>query len=126
MLQRGEGVFTAGQMAAIGSQGDAVHAMSEAIAAMSATRMRVPSNLTSSTPGNYNYSSSTPSNVGGGNTSSPGAGNASTILINSHNQTGTLQTAVSSAPKFDGERMIIDIVTKHVNQPGALRDAVRR
>ncbi|QKE90866.1 tape measure protein [Lichenicola cladoniae] len=127
ILQKGEGVFTAGQMEAIGSQAASMAALSQVVSAFSASRMTPPSDLGSShgAPANYNYNIGSPANVGGGTSSTAAGPSSPPISINFHNQTGQNQTATASQPRFDGEKMIIDIVTKHVNQPGALRTAIR-
>ena len=124
ILQQGEGVFTKGQMQALGAQGAAFASLSQMVGRIASARLAPPSSVASS-PANYNFNPGPPGNVGAGGTST-GTSGAPPVTVNLHNQTGTAQTAVASAPKFDGEKMIIDIVTKHVNQPGALRSAIRK
>ena len=104
ILQRGEGVFTVGQMEALGFQHSALASLASALSAASAERLAPPADLAGS---------STPAH--------PSASAAATARP----EPATLQTATTSQPRFDGEKMILDIVTRHVTQPGALRGAVR-
>lgn len=124
ILQRGEGVFTKGQMAALGMQANTMSSMASAVANISQAQTAAPSDVSS--PANYNYNmSGISSNVGASSSGSSGAGASGNVVVNLHNQTGTQQQAVAASPRFDGEKMVIDIVTKHASQPGPFRSALR-
>ena len=120
ILQKGEGVFTAGQMSAMGGGNTqlaaAIQALTQVIANPPANTIRNSAQSPLGTP-----SSSLGSNSGGGGNGS----NAPKMTINMNNQSGQNLTATSSGPQFNGESMVLDIVIRNVNQPGALRTAIK-
>lgn len=106
ILRKGEGVFTEGQMRALGSA------------------LKPPSDIGSGSNYNNGYKFSNPaSKIGSSNTgSSQSQGN---VTIHLHNQSGQQLTATSSAPKFDAEGMVLNTVVKAMNRPGSLRTAMK-
>lgn len=49
----------------------------------------------------------------------------SNVSVNVINQSGTPVTAQQSAPRFDGKRMILDVVLQAASQPGQFRDGLK-
>lgn len=115
ILQRGEGVFTKGQMAAIGSALSNAHrdtaAMSSAMLGMAATR--------SSQAFDAKAADNAVDNIG---KSPKGSAN---VKINMNNQTGQGMKMNTSQPKWDGESWVIDTVIKHAQRPGNLRTTLK-
>lgn len=97
ILQRGEGVFTKGQMAAIGKLASG----SDSVVATSNTATNSAAQMAAQTP------------------------SAPKITMNVKNQTNGQVSAESSQPRFDGDSWIIDTVIKHVQSPGRLRNALK-
>lgn len=87
ILQQGEGVFTKGQMAAMGMQSSAMQSLATAVS--KASTPSVPSDITS--PGNYNYNMSGVASNVGSQTSGGNAGSGN-VVVNLHNQTGRRST----------------------------------
>jgi hypothetical protein len=54
-----------------------------------------------------------------------GRGGGSDVTLNIINQTGTTVQAEQQGQRFDGERMILDVVLKHAARPGQFRDAMK-
>jgi hypothetical protein len=52
-----------------------------------------------------------------------GGGN---VTVNVINETGQQFNAEQSAPRFDGERMVLDVVLKAMHQPGPFRDSIKQ
>ena len=46
------------------------------------------------------------------------------VTVNVINNTQEQVTAQQSQPRFDGEKMILDVVLKNMNQPGSFRDGM--
>lgn len=115
ILQRGEGVFTKGQMAAIGSAlsnaRSETAAMSSAMIGMAATR--------SSQAFDAKAADNAVDNIG---KSPKGSAN---VKINMNNQTGQGMKMNTSQPKWDGESWVIDTVIKHAQRPGNLRTTLK-
>lgn len=115
ILQRGEGVFTKGQMAAIGSALSNVQsensAMSSAMFSMAATR--------TSQAFDAKAADNAVDNIG---KSPKGSAN---VKINMNNQTGQGMKMNTSQPKWDGESWVIDTVIKHAQRPGNLRTTLK-
>lgn len=110
VLQKGEGVFTKGQMGAIGK---ALNSASES--ANMATAALVMSSTQKSNSAFDAKSISSGNRV----SSSPN------IVMNISNQSGTPMKAQTSQPKWDGESWVIDTVIKHAQRPGGLRTALK-
>lgn len=108
ILQKGEGVFTKGQMSAIGN-------MRSAIAS-------IPSQVGQAVSANYAFGDKTPNIASQNNGTS---GSLPPVTVNLHNQTGQDHNAQAAQPRFDGEKMIIDVVTKAASRPGGLRSAIK-
>lgn len=115
ILQRGEGVFTKGQMAAIGSALSNVQSenlgMSSAMLSMAATR--------TSQAFDAKAADNAVDNIG---KSPKGSAN---VKINMNNQTGQGMKMNTSQPKWDGESWVIDTVIKHAQRPGNLRTTLK-
>lgn len=60
----------------------------------------------------------------GGGESSKGMSGSVPVEVNLYNQGGQQQEAQSNA-QFDGEKLIVDVVLRNMNQPGPMRDAIR-
>jgi lambda family phage tail tape measure protein len=120
VLQQGEGVFTAGQMAAIGKLNYNYNAIQGVVAALADAVVAIPQAiggaLYSQNNGLYGAS---PANTAGGSNS------AAAPIIHVHNQTQAPVTAEAKAPRFDGEKFIMDIVIKNIKSPGPMRNALR-
>jgi tape measure domain-containing protein len=116
VLQKGEGVFTAGQMAAIGDMNHSYTAVEGAMTAMSKA-VTAPANVG---PSSYSRSGTSygPSSPNIATSSGSGKGG---VAINVTNPAGTKLNATAGTPRFDGEQMIVDVVMKHANTPGPLR-----
>jgi len=112
ILQQGEGVFTAGQMAAIGNLNATSQMMATAVQAI-ASSLAPPANVA-------NSNSAGPLVNGGATPAGPG-----NVTINLNNQSSTPLSAVAGTPQFDGEQWVLDVVIKNIQQPGQLRTAVR-
>lgn len=56
---------------------------------------------------------------------SSGSKQAPETTVNIINQSGTQMDATSSQPRFDGEKMIIDVILKNMSKPGPLRDSMK-
>lgn len=115
ILKKGEGVFTEGQMAAIGSalsnaQSESL-AMSSAMLGMAATR--------TSQAFDAKAADNAVDNIG---KSPKGSAN---VKINMNNQTGQGMKMNTSQPKWDGESWVIDTVIKHAQRPGNLRTTLK-
>ena len=54
-----------------------------------------------------------------------GQGGATNVQVNVINQTSQPVSAEQGTPKFDGEKMVLDIVLRAVNSPGGFRDGMR-
>lgn len=54
-----------------------------------------------------------------------GGGGGSNVQVNVINQTNQQVTAEHSQPRFDGEKMILDVVLKGVSRPGTFRDGMK-
>ena len=121
ILQRGEGVFTAGQMSAIGRMNHDYTAIGGSVAEMSAavSRMASAPRVPSSFSPTNTYD---PSQRVQGAASQ--AGSAPPMTVNLNNQTGQGMGANAAQPRFDGEQWVVDIVLKHASQPGALRTSL--
>ncbi|AOX20723.1 tape measure protein [Kozakia baliensis] len=111
ILKRGEGVFTEGQMAAIGNMNNRGMAMDGLLSSM-ASSMRSASNPPPS-------ATALDAGKGGATAQAP------KISMNVTNQTGQDVKASGGTPKFDGESWVLDIVLKNVNKPGNLRNALK-
>ena len=122
ILQKGEGVFTAGQMSAIGRMNHDYTATGGALADMSAavSRLAASPSVPSSFAPQPNYD---PSDRVQGASAQSGA--APPMTVNMNNQTGSPMGATAASPRFDGEQWVVDIVLKHANQPGALRTSLQ-
>lgn len=107
ILQKGEGVFTKGQMKAIGAALNASNSgLDAAGSAMSMAQSQSP--------------------IFDAKSVSQGR-SAPNISINFHNKTGNSDMKMStSQPKWDGESYIIDTVIKHSQRPGNLRNALAK
>ena len=103
ILQRGEGVFTKGQMEAMGMTQRSNAAMQGIYDVVQKSSQEAPVAPKSS----EDAGPSMPK-----------------VTMNFHNQTGNDVKAVSGTPKFDGEAWVIDTVIKHANRPGNLRNAL--
>lgn len=60
-----------------------------------------------------------------GGMQAPAANVQSNVSVNVINQSGTPVTAQQSAPRFDGKRMILDVVLQAASQPGQFRDGLK-
>lgn len=114
ILERGEAVFTSGQLGAIGRMNHSYTQVEALMAKMSAA-LSAPASAVPAGPA--------PRQAG----SDPGrpamaGGNVSINLIN---QSGNQLSAEASQPRFDGEGMIIDVVVSAMQRPGRMRDAMR-
>lgn len=109
ILKRGEGVFTEGQMAAIGNMHKRSMALGSAFDDVARNMQNVGASPASVTAQENNTS----------RTSAP------KVTMNLHNQTGSEMKATSGTPKFDGESWVIDTVIKHAQKPGNLRNALK-
>jgi len=112
ILQRGEGVFTKGQMAAIGaaldSKTDIGPAFEQAAHSMRASSAAVSASI------DHDATATDPSR----------APSAPKITMNVHNQSGQDMKTQTGSPKFDGESWVIDTVIKHATRPGNLRNVL--
>ena len=121
VLQNGEAVFTAGQLGAIGQMNHSYGQVEGQMAAMAsamvgvASQPRIPSSFGPAQ--NMN-----PTNTMGSQGTSGGAGPP--VTVNMHNQSGSDLNATAAAPRFDGEQYVVDIVMKHANKPGPLRNSL--
>lgn len=115
ILKKGEGVFTEGQMAAIGSALSNAQSenlgMSSAMLSMAATR--------TSQAFDAKAADNAVDNIG---KSPKGSAN---VKINMNNQTGQGMKMNTSQPKWDGESWVIDTVIKHAQRPGNLRTTLK-
>lgn len=109
ILKRGEGVFTEGQMAAIGNMHKRSMALGSAFDDVAQSMQDAHASPASVTAQENNTS----------RTSAP------KVTMNLHNQTGSEMKATSGTPKFDGEAWVIDTVIKHAQKPGNLRNALK-
>lgn len=98
ILKKGEGVFTEGQMEAMGK-----------LASGGTTVINTANTATQAAP----------------QMSESRGASAPKITMNVNNQTGAQVQSESSAPRFDGESWVIDTVIKHISQPGRMRNAFR-
>lgn len=117
ILQHGEGVFTTGQMAAIGNVTRSSTMMSQAMGAI-ASALRPPMTVGGA------FSPGKPG-MGAPNVH-PGSGGVGNLSVHMHNQTGMHMGATAAPPRFDGEQWVLDLVIKHAQQPGPLRNALRQ
>ena len=122
ILQKGEGVFTAGQMSAIGRMNHDYTAIGGSVAEMSAavSRMAASPSVPSSFTPTSNYDPSDRIQAAASK-----SGSAPPMTVNLNNQTGSNMGATAAQPRFDGEQWVVDIVLKHANQPGALRNSLQ-
>ena len=121
ILQNSETVFTKSQTEAIGELNHNYAFVQSALqsVAQSASMManNVPSNVA---PQPYD-----PTDMAAAAPMGSNGANSMPISINLNNQTGTQATAVTSTPRFDGEKAILDVVLKAANQPGSFRTSLR-
>ncbi|OUJ14704.1 tape measure protein [Acetobacter sp. DsW_063] len=100
ILQRGEGVFTRGQMAAMGSAYQSQQDIAAAYAG--AANANAPAMQ-----------------------AQPATSSAPKITMNVSNTTGQDMKVQSGTPKFDGDAWVIDTVIKHATRPGNLRNVLK-
>jgi tape measure domain-containing protein len=110
VLERGEGVFTADQMAVIGRMNQSYTFVEQMLASMNRAITSIPTSAQPSMP-------QAPSGGAGG---TPGA-----VTVNLINQSGQQLEAVAGTPRIDLEGMIIDVVVSNMQRPGRLRDTMR-
>lgn len=51
-------------------------------------------------------------------------GGAGDVQVNIINQ-GSQQVEGSANSRFDGEKMVVDVMLKHINQPGRVRESLK-
>ena len=113
VLEKSEGVFTAGQMDAIGDMNHNYTQMERAVGSINSVPTAIAQSLARST--------ATPESTTGAGVS-PKAGN---VTINMNNQSGQDVTAFTGKPRMDNEKMIVDVIIKRAQQPGQLRSVLR-
>ncbi len=107
ILQKGEGVFTRGQMAAIGRMNHS-YAMVEGVMGRMLEALDMPS------AGRPTLSD------GGGK-----AGGMPNVTINLTNETGQQMEAMSGTPRMDLDGMVIDVWLRAAGRPGPVRDMIK-
>lgn len=109
VLQKGEGVFTAGQIAAIGRMNHS-YTMVEGLLAKMAQAFQAPLSVAPQVSDAPRLNDQA---------------RAGNVIINLTNQSGQPVEAAAGTPRFDAEGMIIDVVVTAMQRPGKMRDAVR-
>jgi tape measure domain-containing protein len=119
VLQKGEGVFTSGQMGAIGNLNHNYAFVEQSLQALVQA-----ANQFASSPASLQNVAPSPLYGAAANAATP-LGAAPPVTLNVQNQTSQAITATAGTPRMDGEQMVVDIVVRNVQAPGPLRDAIR-
>lgn len=118
ILQKGEGVFTKGQMAALGNALSSVNKPQVSDGSM-ALALASMARSSSSQVFDAKSADNAVDNIG---KSPRGSAN---VKINMNNQSGQGMKMSASQPKWDGEQWVIDTVIKHAQRPGNLRTTLK-
>jgi lambda family phage tail tape measure protein len=111
ILQRGEAVFTAEQLAAIGRLNHSYELVEAAVVRIATALARMPEEAVPS--------------VGVAPVASGGPGARGGVTVNLINQSGQQLEANAAPPRFDFEGMVVDVVIRNAQRPGALRDTLK-
>lgn len=106
ILQKGEGVFTEGQMAVIGRMNSSYQMMEASMAQLASA---IPDGIA---PPDYAMAPS----------ARPAA---PPVTINMKNESGSQIEAFAGPPQMDIDGMVIDVVLRNAQRPGPLRDMLR-
>jgi lambda family phage tail tape measure protein len=110
ILQRGEAVFTADQLAELGRLNRSYTFVEGMMGRLVSAATSVPVSAMPAMP-----------SVG----ASGMGGSVPPVTVNIVNQSGQPLEGVAGAPRMDVEGMIIDVVVNNMQRPGRMRDAVR-
>lgn len=108
ILQKGEAVFTAGQLASLGRLNRSYAFVEQTMGRMMQS-LSMPQSAVPAMP------------VG----NSAGSGSAPPVTVNIINQSGQQLEATAGTPRMDIEGMIVDVVISNIQRPGRMRDAMR-
>ena len=122
IFKAGIGLFTGGTPAPAMAAGGIVKHMSQG-GGVNGLRDRVPALLE---PGEFVMRKQAAKSIGtpGLQAMNSGGGAGGNVVVNIKNE-GTPQEATASAPKFDGEKFVIDIVTRDLANNGPIRRSMR-
>ena len=122
IFKAGVGLFSGGTPAPAMAAGGIVKHMSQG-GGVNGLRDRVPALLE---PGEFVMRKQAAKSIGtpGLQAMNSGGGAGGNVVVNIKNE-GTPQEATASAPKFDGEKFVIDIVTRDLANNGPIRRSMR-